>query len=146
MTKRFSYNLYICLNHDVCHSLLFSPLGLFNFSDVDISCLQYAVSLVSQEKLPSVNPGDPPRAYIVSSKAVPKQSFQEFCFGYEETSFTLPVPLHLTPSFQAPALRSSDQETYFQLQVRELPWRTLKYYFFTVTRKPNRYEPNSGAI
>ena len=87
---------------------------------MDISCLQYAVSLVSQEKLPSVNPGDSPRAYIVSSKAVPKQSFQEFCFGYEETSFTLPVPLHLTPSFQAPASRSSDQETYFQLQVREI--------------------------
>jgi len=111
-------------------------LGLFNFSDVDISCLQYAVSLVSQEKLPSVNPGDPPRAYIVSSKAVPKQSFQEFCFGYEETSFTLPVPLHLTPSFQAPASRSSDQETYFQLQ-----W--LLRFEFVIAKDPSsiKFQP-----
>ena len=90
--------------------------GLFNFADVDISCLQYNVSLVSQEKLPP-GPDGSTRAFIVSSRVAPKQSFQEFCFGYEETSFTLPVHLHLTPSFTSKAKDGDGNDACFQLQV-----------------------------
>ena len=87
---------------------------------MDISCLQYNVSLVSQEKLPPDPEGGSPRAFIVSSRVAPKLSFQEFCFGYEETSFTLPVPFHLTPSFKstpAGVSANGDEDDSFQLQV-----------------------------
>jgi len=106
-------------------------LGLFNFSEVDISCLQYAVSLVSQEQLPPAPDGSA-RNFVVSSKALPKQSFQEFCFGYEETSFTLPVPLHLTPSFKAKANKNMDgDDNCFQLQ-----W--LLRFEFVIAKSPDK--------
>ena len=38
---------------------------------------------------------------------VAKQSHQEFCFGFEETSFALAIPLHLTPSFKLPECQLS---------------------------------------
>ena len=80
-----------------CHIFLslspFLCLGLFDFSEVDIGCLQYSVSLVCEEKLAKA-------AKAMSMKAAAKQSFQEFCFGYAETSFSLSVPLHVTPTFK----------------------------------------------
>ena len=65
-------------------------LGMFDLSDVDVACLQYSVSLICEEKM----------ANNSHTKAVSKQSFQEFCFGYAETSFSLAVPLHATPTFK----------------------------------------------
>ena len=107
-------------------------LGLFDFSQVDLSCLQYSVSLIGEEKIPSENDNsekthpkrtnsdnNSPReesekdkleettniTYI--TKLVSKQSHQEFCFGFEETSFALAVPLHVTPSFKFPECQLS---------------------------------------
>jgi len=33
--------------------------------------------------------------------------FQEFCFGYDQTNFKIPVPLHATPSFNLKACQLS---------------------------------------
>ena len=101
-------------------------LGMFNFTDIDLSCLQYSVSLIGEEKIPTPqehidntykNSSKPSSSDVDSSKGgnqiqnsnvthttklVTKQSHQEFCFGFEETSFSLAVPLHVTPSFNLP--------------------------------------------
>ena len=100
-------------------------LGLFDFSDVDLSCLQYSVSLIGEEKLPADGKGlektdknnvglkgdnkqsgggKPEESTNTTfvTKLISKQSHQEFCFGFEETSFALAVPLHVTPSFKLP--------------------------------------------
>ena len=104
-------------------------VGLFNFSETDLSCLQYSVSLIGEEKIPIENDKstedktaktdvnnhndaesennfeDSNSAFI--TKLVSKQSHQEFCFGFDETSFSLPVPLHVTPTFKLPECQLS---------------------------------------
>ena len=104
-------------------------LGLFDFSEIDLSCMQYSVSLIGEEKIPTkTDDANSKRTNIDSShrndselenkvqdnpnttfvtKLVSKQSHQEFCFGFEETSFSLPVPLHVTPSFKLPECQLS---------------------------------------
>ena len=105
-------------------------LGLFDFSETDLSCLQYSVSLIGEEKIPienekndmnktpnietknqndseSVNKLDENSDTTFITKLVSKQSHQEFCFGFDETSFSLPVPLHVTPTFKLPECQLS---------------------------------------
>lgn len=66
-------------------------MGLFDFSSADAQCMQYAVSLYCEERiLDSTNS---------KAKVLSRQSCQEFCFGYDESNFVLPIPLHATPSF-----------------------------------------------
>jgi len=67
-------------------------MGLFDFSDAVSQCMQYSVSLYCEEQLKSQNS-------VKRPKIIVKQSHQEFSFGYDETNFILPIPLHGTPSF-----------------------------------------------
>ena len=66
-------------------------VGLFDFSQAESQCMQFSVNLFCQEEVSNDKKRKP--------KVVTKQSFQEFSFGYDETNFTLPIPLHGTPSF-----------------------------------------------
>jgi len=66
-------------------------MGLFDFSDAESQCMQYSVSLYCEEQVKFDQK--------IKPKVTIKQSFQEFSFGYDETNFTLPIPLHGTPSF-----------------------------------------------
>jgi len=67
-------------------------MGLFDFSDAESQCMQYSVSLYCEEQVKFDQK--------IKPKVTIKQSFQEFSFGYDETNFTLPIPLHGTPSFE----------------------------------------------
>ena len=90
-------------------------MGLFDFSESESQCMQYSVSLFCEEQLKSQG------GAVKRPKTIMKQSHQEFSFGYDEvknitknnfvfnqfneifsllqTNFTLPIPLHGTPSF-----------------------------------------------
>ena len=64
-------------------------MGLFDFAASESQCMQYSVSLFCQEQIKNGS----------KAKIMLKQSVQEFSFGYDESNFTLTVPLHGTPSF-----------------------------------------------
>lgn len=70
-------------------------VGLFDFSEAESQCMQYSVSLYCEEQVKSKEK----TAMRIKPKVMIKESSQEFSFGYDESNFTLPIPLHGTPSF-----------------------------------------------
>lgn len=68
-------------------------MGLFDFAEAVSQCMQYSVSLFCEETVKTTS------VKKAKAKVLSKQSFQEFSFGYDQTNFTLPIPLQATPSF-----------------------------------------------
>ncbi len=67
-------------------------IGLFDFTGAESQCMQFSVSLYVEEQLLD-------ESLKSKAKVTTRQSCQEFSFGYDETNFALPIPLHATPSF-----------------------------------------------
>ncbi|XP_077598210.1 RAB6A-GEF complex partner protein 2 [Stigmatopora nigra] len=70
-------------------------VGTFNFSDGDIPCLQYSVSLQSEEEIAREyrrRPGQPP---VVTGHGRQMES----CLHTASSHFSIPVPLNVTPGF-----------------------------------------------
>ena len=65
-------------------------VGLFDFAEAESQCMQYSVSLYCEEQVKEAK----------KAKVILKQSSQEFSYGYDQTNFSLPIPLHSTPTFQ----------------------------------------------
>lgn len=75
-------------------------VGTLDFSASNVSCIQYSVSLQSQEVVPEekrrrIGPYSKFADEIVTSYS----KHHEFCIGFLQTHLSLPVPLHVTPSF-----------------------------------------------
>jgi hypothetical protein len=70
-------------------------VGSLDFSESNVPCIQYAVTLQSVEEI------SPECRKIETQKpALSSYSkFHEMVIGYQQTHFVLPVPLHITPSF-----------------------------------------------
>jgi len=70
-------------------------VGALDFSESNVICVQYAVTLQSVEEVtPECRKLENQKPSISSlSKA------HEMCIGFQQTHFVLPVPLHMTPSF-----------------------------------------------
>ncbi|XP_055340088.1 LOW QUALITY PROTEIN: RAB6A-GEF complex partner protein 2-like [Paramacrobiotus metropolitanus] len=72
-------------------------LGRFDFKDRSITCVQYLVSLISEESIKE--------EHRKSKNIAPTETIagkvHDFCLCLEQTNFILPVPLHITPSFSS---------------------------------------------
>jgi hypothetical protein len=69
-------------------------VGSLDFSESSVPCVQYAVSLQSWEELTPECRKDTQKPFVNSSS-----KFHEMVIGYQQTSFVLPIPLNVTPSF-----------------------------------------------
>ncbi|XP_072920385.1 RAB6A-GEF complex partner protein 2 isoform X3 [Hemitrygon akajei] len=70
-------------------------LGTFDFSEGDIPCLQFSVSLQTEEHVQEDYQRKPGQPVSLSTHA----RHQESCLHTAKTHFSLPVPLSATPSF-----------------------------------------------
>ncbi|KAG8221838.1 hypothetical protein J437_LFUL003472 [Ladona fulva] len=92
-------------------------VGTFDFSEATIPCVQFSVTLQSEEeigpdcqKLPQKTPS-----------VVSYNKCHEFCIGLKYTQLVLPIPLHVTPDFNS--------------NVVSLKWR-LHFEFVTTSQPP----------
>jgi len=69
-------------------------VGSLDFSESNVPCIQYAVSLQSVEELTPEYRTEKQRNCISTYS-----KFHEMVIGYQQQHFVLPVPLHVTPSF-----------------------------------------------
>ncbi|XP_016409699.1 RAB6A-GEF complex partner protein 2 isoform X1 [Sinocyclocheilus rhinocerous] len=70
-------------------------IGTFTFSEGDIPCLQYSVSLQSEEEVQEQYQRRPGQAVSVTAHA----RHLESCLHTASSHFSLPVPLNVTPGF-----------------------------------------------
>ncbi|XP_012687926.1 RAB6A-GEF complex partner protein 2 [Clupea harengus] len=70
-------------------------VGTFNFSEGDIPCLQYSVSLQSEEEVNSAYQRRPVQPLSVTSHG----RHLESCLHTASSHFSLPIPLNVTPGF-----------------------------------------------
>ncbi|KFP29340.1 Retrograde Golgi transport protein RGP1, partial [Colius striatus] len=70
-------------------------IGTFNFSDGDISCLQFSVSLQTEESIQEEFQRRQGQPVSFSTHA----RHQESCLHTAQSSFSLPIPLSSTPGF-----------------------------------------------
>ncbi|XP_060781186.1 RAB6A-GEF complex partner protein 2 isoform X2 [Neoarius graeffei] len=70
-------------------------IGTFTFSEGDIPCLQYSVSLQSEEEVHEQYQRRPAQAVSVTSHG----RHLESCLHTASSHFSLPVPLNVTPGF-----------------------------------------------
>uniref|UniRef100_A0A8C6UFS5 GP1 homolog, RAB6A GEF complex partner 1 n=1 Tax=Neogobius melanostomus TaxID=47308 RepID=A0A8C6UFS5_9GOBI len=91
-------------------------IGTFNFSEGDIPCLQYSVSLQSEEEIQQQYQRRPGQATSVTGHG----RHLESCLHTASSHFSLPIPLNVTPGF------STDTVT--------LRWRL--HFEFVTAREP----------
>lgn len=94
-------------------------LGSFDFSEATIPCVQYSVTLQSEEEVLGESPASGESR--VTMLGYCKQ--HEFCLHLRTTHLALPVPMHVTPSF------SSD--------IVELRWKLHFEFVLTTTSVPS---------
>lgn len=70
-------------------------VGTFNFSEGDIPCLQYSVSLQSEEEIQQQYQRRPGQAVSVTGHG----RHMESCLHTASSHFSLPIPLNVTPGF-----------------------------------------------
>ncbi|XP_061620412.1 RAB6A-GEF complex partner protein 2 [Phyllopteryx taeniolatus] len=70
-------------------------IGSFNFSEGDIPCLQYSVSLQSEEEIRQEYQRRPGQPFSVTGHG----RHLESCLHTASSHFSLPVPLNVTPGF-----------------------------------------------
>nr|XP_009858270.1 RAB6A-GEF complex partner protein 2 [Ciona intestinalis] len=70
-------------------------VGVFNFADGTVPCLQYMVCLQSEEILAEECQHSPSQGNAIISYA----KHIEFCLFANQTHVILPIPLHVTPNF-----------------------------------------------
>ncbi|XP_048406220.1 RAB6A-GEF complex partner protein 2 isoform X3 [Stegostoma tigrinum] len=70
-------------------------VGTFDFSEGDIPCLQFSVSLQTEEHVQEEYQRKPGQPVSLSTHA----RHQESCLHTAKTHFSLPIPLSATPSF-----------------------------------------------
>lgn len=102
-------------------------IGFFDFSDAEIPCVQFTVTLQSEEIINDDYKSTKlknSRSIHASSHLTNYSQCQEFCLHCENTQISLPIPLTITPTFET--------------KIIKLNWRL---YFEFVTTKPD--EPNS---
>jgi len=71
-------------------------VGVFNFSEATVPCVQFSVSLQSEEVISDeckINPSKPVSSVTSYSK------YHEFCLHTSNTQMILPIPLTITPAF-----------------------------------------------
>ncbi|KAK6323315.1 hypothetical protein J4Q44_G00056540 [Coregonus suidteri] len=91
-------------------------IGTFNFSEGDIPCIQYSVSLQSEEEIQQGYQRHPDQSISVTGHG----RHLESCLHTASSHFSLPVPLNVTPGF------STDIVT--------LRWRL--HFEFVTSREP----------
>lgn len=70
-------------------------VGSLDFSESNVPCIQYAVTLQSVEEIsPECRKTEHQRPSVNSFS-----KFHEMCIGFQQSHVVLPVPLHVTPSF-----------------------------------------------
>jgi len=80
-------------------------IGTLDFTDGVVSCMQYSVTLQSQEMVTEEkrrlggNVQQSRSSNEETSMVVSHSKHHEFSVGFVETHMSLPVPLHVTPSF-----------------------------------------------
>ncbi|XP_074650930.1 RAB6A-GEF complex partner protein 2-like [Tubulanus polymorphus] len=70
-------------------------IGTFDFSDVDIPCVQYSVTLQSEEIVSEECRHRPAQG----SNILNHTKHHQFCLHHKKTHMTLPIPLSVTPGF-----------------------------------------------
>nr|CAB3265550.1 retrograde Golgi transport protein RGP1 homolog [Phallusia mammillata] len=70
-------------------------VGVFNFVDGTVPCLQYSVCLQSEETLAEECQRNPGQGNVIISYG----KHVEFCLYAERTHVILPIPLHVAPGF-----------------------------------------------
>uniref|UniRef100_H2YR02 Arrestin C-terminal-like domain-containing protein n=1 Tax=Ciona savignyi TaxID=51511 RepID=H2YR02_CIOSA len=70
-------------------------VGVFNFADGTVPCLQYTVCLQSEEILAE----ECQRSSTQGNAIVSYSKHIEFCLFADQTHVILPIPLHVTPNF-----------------------------------------------
>ena len=70
-------------------------VGSLDFSESNVTCVQYAVTLQSVEDVtPECRKTENQKPAVTAYSKC-----HEMCIGYHQTHFILPIPLHVTPSF-----------------------------------------------
>ncbi|XP_077988860.1 RAB6A-GEF complex partner protein 2-like [Glandiceps talaboti] len=105
ITSRRIPNFYNITNEQgkVGRFCLFKPaykigediIATFDFTNATISCLQFSVSLQSEENISEECRRKPSQILAVSTHS----KHQEFCLHTKKTHIQLPIPLHITPGF-----------------------------------------------
>ncbi|XP_064620982.1 RAB6A-GEF complex partner protein 2-like [Lineus longissimus] len=72
-------------------------VGLFDFTDAEIPCVQFSVILQSEEQISDECKQKTSKAQ--SSSVVSHTKHHEFCLHTQKTHMSLPIPLTATPSF-----------------------------------------------
>ncbi|XP_028605423.2 RAB6A-GEF complex partner protein 2 isoform X1 [Podarcis muralis] len=100
-------------------------VGTFNFSEGDIPCLQYLVSLQTEERIQEAfqHRRGQPVSYSTHAR------HQESCLHTSRTSFSLPIPLSSAPGFST--------------NIVSLKWR-LHFEFVTSREASQRQAPPEG--
>ncbi|XP_010784213.1 RAB6A-GEF complex partner protein 2 [Notothenia coriiceps] len=70
-------------------------VGTFNFSEGDIPCLQYSVSIQSEEEIQQQHQRHPGQILSVTGHG----RHMESCLHTASSHFSLPIPLNVTPGF-----------------------------------------------
>lgn len=100
-------------------------VGIFDFSQATVKCVQFSVTLVSEEELK-----EECRARAKQGiTTVVYNKYHEFCLHLSLTQMILPIPLAITPAF------STD--------VVSLKWR-LHFEFVTTSQLPQMIEPSDS--
>lgn len=107
-------------------------IGFFDFSDSEIPCVQFTVTLQSEEIINDEYKST--KLKISKSHLTNYSQCQEFCIHSENTQISLPIPLTITPTFETKLIK--------------LNW---KLYFEFVTTKPDElnqeiYEDDFGRL
>ncbi|XP_070543034.1 RAB6A-GEF complex partner protein 2-like [Ptychodera flava] len=105
ITSRRNPNFYNITNAQgkVGRFCLFKPaykisediIGTFDFSEATVSCLQFSVSLQSEENVSEECRRKPSQTSAITTYS----KHQEFCLHTQKTHIQLPIPLHITPGF-----------------------------------------------
>ncbi|XP_047241727.1 RAB6A-GEF complex partner protein 2 isoform X3 [Girardinichthys multiradiatus] len=96
-------------------------IGTFNFSEGDIPCLQYSVSLQSEEEIQQQYQRRPGQPISVAGHG----RHLESCLHTASSHFSLPIPLNVTPGFSTEIGQSA---------VMALRWRL--HFEFVTAREP----------
>ncbi|GAV08876.1 hypothetical protein RvY_18504 [Ramazzottius varieornatus] len=88
--------------------------GKFDFTDKNVTCIQYLVSLIGDEHI--CEDHRKPKGVAFSENIVSRAN--DFCLCLQQSNFSLPIPLHITHSFSS--------------EIIELKWK-LRFEFVLST-------------
>jgi len=103
-------------------------VGTLDFSEAVVSCMQYSVTLQSEESVAEEKrrrTGNSASVAGNNSFVTSYSKHHDFCVGYLQTHISLPVPLYVTPSFDTDLVALKWRLHFeFVTSVKPIDWST----------------------